>query len=473
MKNLILFLFLFLLTLVLSCRKDGLQFDNLTITELTESFEPDARFRNQLRLAFGKTLANALSKIALKDYIIEKSLGNRDGMFEEIVFSQHYLDEIYPGITFAEFLRRSVDDEVKAVFGDDFIETVLRSDPLLVIKLPDIFYNLGFRGIFGGPLSTPMVYVKTPNPVPNPHSSFFHYIVYHHSGYREFVPASEMPPYYGLVVKYSEDYMLLNTQNLENEKGIQLAEILPQYLNCNADFLDSLEMIGKPVPELTEFKLFSKKEVFLMQKNLCNPFSFAPACAAACGRDCVPLDSLNNVFQSFSFKNPLGARITDDTQFFKENRDALVVFATKPDYVSYKIATIGVRLGELLDRSNVIVSLRMEDKFYQNAGRIFLPKFSLFNAEFDDSAPLKYPVEVLISKGWPASNPDDAYTFTAVMTDYSDAVNPQFFTYDASTNEGYFLNTSNAIQWGRTSLQYCIESPHTYDLGDINIEIKY
>src|SRR5690606_11495313 len=161
--------------------------------------------------------------------------------------------------------------------------------------------------------------------------SFFHYMVYHHSGYREFVPASEMPPYYGLVVKYSEDYILLNTQNLENEKGIQLAEILPQYLNCNADFLDSLEMIGKPVPELTEFKIFSKKEIFLMQKNLCSPFSFAAACAAACGRDCVPLDSLNNVFQSFSFKNPLGARITDNTQFFKENRDALVVFATKPD----------------------------------------------------------------------------------------------------------------------------------------------
>ncbi|MBK9743726.1 MAG: hypothetical protein IPO94_12535 [Saprospiraceae bacterium] len=112
---------------------------------------------------------------------------------------------------------------------------------MVAIKLPDLFHSM----IWDTKNIIPFVGVQTPNLLPG-----FTYTFYYHNGYSELIKDVnaafyEQVKYFYIMVKYSSDYLLLNTDNLTNEKNISLYEFLPQIEYCTKNILlsdtDSLE----------------------------------------------------------------------------------------------------------------------------------------------------------------------------------------------------------------------------------------
>ncbi|MEZ4977658.1 MAG: hypothetical protein R2802_14045, partial [Flavobacteriaceae bacterium] len=161
----------------------------------------------EMRLAFGKTLARALIEPELRNYIKEKSVYN-DTIFNELVFSLIKHDKLPSGKTISELLYDYEDEEVKSLFGDSLQEILRINDPLISIKLPDIFTNVNWdaKNI------VPLIGVETPTPLIMPHYGG-KYMFYYYNGYQELISPQSSEPYDNikylyLMVKYSSDYIL-------------------------------------------------------------------------------------------------------------------------------------------------------------------------------------------------------------------------------------------------------------------------
>lgn len=108
---LVLFLFIFL-----SCQKEELPFQSRTITEMTANMEGDIKELSQLRLSFGKAVANALEDVEFREYINTISRKNTQSYFNEIVFALHKDDIAVGNKTLETVIKEAVCKETKELY---------------------------------------------------------------------------------------------------------------------------------------------------------------------------------------------------------------------------------------------------------------------------------------------------------------------------------------------------------------------
>lgn len=268
-----------------SCKKEINK--QYPIKNWTINMDAASKLRTELRLAFGKTVANMLKNQNFRNYFYKISQNQHDSIFNEIVFSMHQNDLVDGTKTFAQLLRENVDLEVKSIFGDSLIEMALDLDPCVCLKIPDLLYDVPWNpNDFA-----PCVYVETPTNL----DGFQDYMVYHYSGYQSLINDFEItkPEHYYIMVKYSEDYTLIDINTWYNEKAISFFEFLPQ-LKENWNDLQSL-ILGIAIPSsygpdkkfIPKYKAY---QIWSEEYSYTGPLlSQTPGCGENCLRDCAKL----------------------------------------------------------------------------------------------------------------------------------------------------------------------------------------
>jgi hypothetical protein len=141
------FISIFLIIVLFSCKEDYYErpFEYINISSITENYPDNSKPFMNLRLAFTKTIANALEHYVFREYIIRTSKLNNENSFNEILFSLHYQDIIYNKKTLCDYINEAADNEVKSLYGNNFSDVILKQDPLGTIKIPDIFYDFNWE----------------------------------------------------------------------------------------------------------------------------------------------------------------------------------------------------------------------------------------------------------------------------------------------------------------------------------------
>ncbi len=161
-----------------------------------------------------------------------------------------------------------MDTEIKEIFGTRLIDEILDHDPCVVIKIPDVFKNLDWdiEKVIPHVYVNSSVRIKNGNQ-PNSENGL---ISYHYSGKHDFisyyVPNFVSVRHFHITVKYSEDYVLVNNNNL-NELGFSLFDIIPQLENCWDDISHDVLNVSKPsnnpgwmyIPKFRAFEIWREK----------------------------------------------------------------------------------------------------------------------------------------------------------------------------------------------------------------------
>ncbi|MEZ4910729.1 MAG: hypothetical protein R2774_07690 [Saprospiraceae bacterium] len=294
------FVFSALLISILSCAKY-----EIAVTENIVGWTADvsAQLKDlyQIRLAFGKTVAAALKEKELREFIKQKSQIPEERTFHELVFSL-IKDEVLPsGKTVMQVIREHEDSEVKELFGETLMDRVTNEDPMVAIKLPDVFhqYDWDTQKVI------PFVGVETPSKIKVGQYNLC-YVFYYYNGYHELIEDFESKhyeniKYFYLMVKYASDHIKINVNSMTNEKNITLEEFMPQIKLCKANILPDILKSGVKdainpntiyLNLKTCFDIWydqcSYKGLFLYDKEPClREDSFCP-------RDCVPDQPLKN-----------------------------------------------------------------------------------------------------------------------------------------------------------------------------------
>ncbi|HMG16690.1 MAG TPA: hypothetical protein VK590_14630 [Saprospiraceae bacterium] len=344
---------------LISCQKDSLN-TNLSIKYWTDSLNPDAKLHTQLRLAFGKSVANALENVNFRKYIYNLSQNDKDSLYNEILFSTHQNDIVVGNKTFAQFINDNQSDEVRSIFGNTLVEKLLEFDPLVCIKIPDLLYDIKWDP----EIFAPCVYVKTPHNL----DDRCNYMVYHCSGYQSLINDFEItePNHYYVTIKYSEDYSLINTNTWQNEKGMSFFEFLPQ-AEKHWDVLKPL-IIASAIPSIygqdkVYIKKFKAYEIWADNYAYKGPVvvNGSSPCPGYCPRKCVEqMDFVPTIFDHVSVNNELffhdlGAIFLESGSLYynfsdqggKEFNDAVAIPALRFRKLGFKAKSIKLSLVNL------------------------------------------------------------------------------------------------------------------------------
>lgn len=453
-----------------SCKcHTNLDFATDSIESLTMDFNPEVKFRTQLRMAFGKTLSKAFINPEVLGYILEESKSVDKNSFNELLLGVHVDKEVYNGKSLREYLNDAMDDEVKSLFDDNLIDTLLAFDPLISIKIPDIFS--GEKWINDNLL--PFVYVQTPIHL----RDYDKYMAYHGSGYQELISNDINPPYFCTVVKYSEDFLLLSRNAPLNEKGISLYEFFPQIRESdwneikNSVFKNALE-----APRVPGYYYVSKKFIF----NAANEYKYEeyrlveddPSCDMMCERDCKSIDDLKTVIKGFSLKNGYPFDERDKSRMFLESYSLnfIIHYGKDGDKIESRVGLHGNRITELVGEVIGEYKLKPEKRCYEKIGEVVLP--TLVGSKGYDFSGSNFVIEnVPIIDGWLEGERQKSYSISAYYSEYLDIVNPRSYTYQGQAS--IKLNATFFVQIGKRVLYYCDETNHRYNFGNSEVTVSY
>ena len=296
-------LFIIIIFLISSCHKDRLPFQSRSISDLTGNLTGEIKQRTQLRLSFAKAVANALEDVEFRDYIYRTSKENTKSFFNEIVFAIHKDDIVVGNKSLETVIKEAADKEITDLYGADFINKVLEEDPLVAIKIPDIYYKFNWEI----ESYAPMVGVWTPIYIDSETKSF---VGYHYSGFMDYLHTDKIINYFLIVVKYSEDYIMFNPSTWMNEKNISIFELIPQLDNCSDTIFKYIDKIGLNNPKLNDFIYIKKRLIADYYINKCESdyIYFGEMamqnCEEECVRDCIKnVDEINDVFEKVTILN--------------------------------------------------------------------------------------------------------------------------------------------------------------------------
>lgn len=456
---------------MLSCQREDLS-DTATVSinELTSNLENEIMYRTQLRLSFGKTIANALENKHFRKYIKDKSLVDTYKYFNELPFGIHRDDIVENNKTLYDFLKSFIDQEVKDLFGNDFLDLVLQDDPLVAIKTPDIFYHHDWDI----QNYSPMVYVKTPVRFDN--DGFFSYMAYHYGGYQEKVPTWTKPSYFCVVIKYSEDYILWNENEDINEKNIHINSLFP-YISSSFDEIKSEVIDDNILLDASEtYYYIFKKDIYQSFRNTVQINEAAlvinqdPPCDDICHRNCADIDELNNILKSIHpvHSNTFGLYYGSFT--FRETMNFNMLFYDKKAGDIYTaFSTNGFRYNDLYAISSNI-SCEVENVKY-NGVNFALPKMNVeINYNDANTSPIEIGLE--ITRGWPGSDPLKSIGYQTFLLEYDDVTNTVSFPLPPTSSFVSFP-ASNGRHYQTYSIHYCDGLGGIYDNYDLNMEIIY
>jgi len=375
-------------------------FDYQDISTLIAGIDEGNKYLFTNRLAFSKLLAKAMKHVELRDYLQRISRENTDHIFNEIVFALHKGDIIDGCMTLQDYIRNEIDSEIRPFYQGDIIETLLVQDPMLTIKLPDIFYDIDWD-VFD---FSPLVYARTIDPIGNDERGPY-YIGYHYSGYQDRLHQLRRPTKFSFVVKFSEDYILLDVGELTSFQGIPLSSLFPQYTPAVWSKLkDKILSQSFKSPDGSNLYYIKKRVMFDLykawEKMHYRNYVDSTDCKGRCLRDCYPIDSTYNVIESFTEDANLTEIFWDDTYILRENEDILIYYNAFVGGDEVKLIDKyyigGFRNAEIINRK-LKIDLNPKKQKYEHIGKVVVPYVSVVVLEQNFN---KIELNHLVEKGW-------------------------------------------------------------------------
>ena len=290
-----------LLASILACNKNEEEFNPKTIKQISDLYPPYLRPLSELRLALSKTVANGLNDSKFREYIQKTSKANTTRGFNEILLEVHKKDIVKDNLSLEDFLKGHVPSDAKEIFGDSLFYFLHKDDPCVVIKIPDIFYdyNWDIHKI------SPMVYAGVPSEILNPP-----YYAFHASGYQEEFIDTWNPTHFYITVKLSEDYSLYDINTWDNEKNINLYEVLPQAFEggCWEILEEKIAISGIDYGNDPKRKYIHRFKAFEIWREHCaykGPLLMNNPCGKPNLRDCVGPDESRLILKSFKIHNEI------------------------------------------------------------------------------------------------------------------------------------------------------------------------
>lgn len=457
-----------------SCpNKIEIPFQPKSITELTSNLTGELKDRMILRLAFAKAVANALEDMELREYIYQVSKENTKSFFNELVFAIHKDDKVVGNKSLETVITEAVDKEITDFYGSgsDFIKKVLAEDPLVSIKIPDIFYDLSLEI----EKYAPMVLTKTPDYISDD-QQIESYISYHYSGFQEVNNIFNKPKYFSIVVKYSEDYILYDKEGETNEKNVNIFYILPQFQKHWNSIKNKIENLGTPYFN-DENKIFlNKLDLFGFYSSNYEPqnshFGDFSNCMEVCKRDCLTKDSINNVLLKLKIDPKIIDKDIKSSVLFEENYN-LLFFLSKTDQFGQSVETLdkyaltGLRKKNYVDR-NLKLELSIFEKTFENIGTIRIPELN-YTYEYSNYQAKNISLNHLLLKGW---GEEKQYYSTIVLTyTQNDLLN--FTNQILFTKLPEKIVFSDAFILGQYPMDYCDDPGTEFYTGSIYYTIIY
>ncbi len=467
------YLYLLLILTLISCHKDPIPFQSKSISDLTSDVPEEIKEKTQLRLAFAKAVANALEDVEFRDYINRVSRKNSGKYFNEILFAIHKDEKAVGNKTLETVVEEAADKEIKDLYGSEFIGKVLVEDPLVAIKIPDIFYDFNWET----QKYAPMVLAKTPVDLQD-ENNFKAFYAYHFSGYQAVFSQHKIPKYFSLVIKYSEDYILYNKLTKQNEKNIQIGNIINQVEKVWTDLEAHIIQSGVSYSMDNKFVFIKKRDIFDAYKTTYEPSSFQfgdfSNCNEICKRDCLPKDSINNVLEKIKLMTPI---IIDSDQkgsiLFEENY-SLLYFISIPNNAGIPVKIVdeyslaGFRKVEFVNR-NLDIKYKLEKNDYEDIGEVNLMTINNIDYNSNKFKGMEIVLNHLIEKGWQG---DSRYNLSIMELKQEDLVNV-FTSIDRIIFPKPVIATSIFL-YGNSPLSYCAEPTTNYSGGGIlNFVVKY
>ncbi len=464
-----------LLCMQYSCQTDAI-INQSNIATWTKDLPAQNKDLYQIRLAFGKTLATALKEEELRTFIKTKSIIPGEKIYQELVYALIKDEKLPSGKTVKALLQSYEDAEIKELFGSTLQERVAIYDPMLVIKLPDIFHHMDWNT----DKIIPFVGIQTPLPLEN-----LQYPFYYHNGYYELLKDAnaifyQNLKYFYLMVKYSSDHILLNVNNLANEKNIALDELLPQITYCKESILDKILTSGYRDFQNPNYIILNKSLCYNIWKEFCaynSDFAYSNRTCGLpihCPRNCDSNNPLNKnlVLTGFDVRNEL--YIVQSGYLFTESVN--VSFDFLPSQQPNSIKRFIVPSIRYVDLNKFKVEVNLEVKEILFDGYKFdVPLVSTHYKTINDKSSW-VPINALM---FDDVIPSDSvfYAFCINLLFYEDVVNSfeisqdLFYCLQPYYTGNKILNPSRKIRVYGSSYDWCTNTD-VYN-GNFGIGIKY
>lgn len=361
----------------------------------------------KIRLAFAKTVARAFRDRDFSNYFKNKFGQPQQNHFDELFFGIHKDDVVKTsGTTLYEHLKNSIDPESYAIFGEDFLDLVLRYDPCVVIKLPDVFRFFEWDINQLRPAVIPqMPYMPDPEKILGSNNRF---IVYYFTGATE--TTYDQFEYFHVTIKYSEDYSLIEPNSLVNDKGISFYEFIPQAVSCDDGMRKDILELGRPHAFHKNLIVVRKMDVFNRWQRKCgfkgnywsmNYCSVSPDCP----RNCVLQEESRIVIDSFKVFLGRIFEVQHNYHMDESYTYSWTVWSRllEPNFI-YRVAVPSVpheyfetRSFQILRKTHII---NLPPKIYfrsseTRTGKSF-PVFVVLNNNVDPNDVIKYSFDLLI-----------------------------------------------------------------------------
>lgn len=280
MKTFILFTFSVLL--IFGCCQDD-AFPRLDVPDYElENIAQNAIDQNRICLA--ETLSKALAQENFRVFLREQSINQNEPWNNEFLLVTHLQDVVYDNLTFIDVIEQVIlSNEDLCIASREEFEQKLLDDPLLVLKLPDVFTAEEWDPI----RTVPYLYTQTTDLINSTALSEYQGILGLHPSGAVDVYLSGNPKYFPLVLKYSEDYIALD-QSLRMLSGVSLSSYHYSIPNeaYGSSFFNSLTEVPGTVYRLAKVNDLLTAFVELREENY-TPYPWED-CGEQCVYACIP-----------------------------------------------------------------------------------------------------------------------------------------------------------------------------------------
>jgi hypothetical protein len=279
------------------------------------------------RLCLGELLSEAFNDIDFRHLIKVKSINNLACCNNEIILLDLLYQDIKPNFNLLNLLSNTLAQSEELCFSNiEEVIAAVNNDPLLVIKIPDLFNP----ELWDDEEIIPFVYVNTIQLVSDSiGSSTGSYIGFHGSGCIDRYVLG-VPKYFPIVLKWSEEYLLFSSdfvlyQNIEVSRyhDFVLSHPVSSGVFDKKVFINGVEYFVYP------WNLFIK-EINISSNFIRVPYSL-DTCFLKCPLECIPEDERKVTYKKVIVHSQnIKSLNYEFTEFFRWGTDLIFVDNVMP-----------------------------------------------------------------------------------------------------------------------------------------------
>jgi hypothetical protein len=464
-KNICLFSLIF--TCLLCCCKDD---DNPSLAPTSLDYQ--ALTSNPIdakRLCIAELLSKLLLEKDFREFIKKESTNENQVWHNEVLLLMLWDKVLYNDQTFSELIQDAIaKHEIPCMNEDDDIQGYFLDDPALVLKLPDLYHV----GDWDTEKDVPFLYVHTNQLVRNHIDTDSASIVGIHGSELIDRYTTGLPNYFPLVLKPSEDYVLVDNQlTMHNNVPFNSFHMF------DTNTMPSLSSIGTALS-------INGKQYFLVDINdlvnelnqisnkVKNPYSLT-GCIADCQYECIPKTDRKLLLDKVIIHSQnVNALDYEFNSFYRRNSHTILSENICPLVLTLQVNNNGNRPWQ----KNLIGSFRLVDLFDVKTTNSFARKKYSVDCKTYELAKPNTTIEVNGKKSISLSNiefaneivPGELLRFVSSRV-YIDMILQPFQLEDGSIIQATNLYQDNASNYDL----YCYDAGDTLGFNSIGLTCVY